>query len=293
MDEIGWLERLELFRWPLLAVLVAGIVLPAIGVHLHVRRASFHGIVLPQFAAAGVVAAYAILPWWIETIGLGGLTLDEALHDPHAASTFALLFGALATALGILLLVRPARGASSDVARAAGGFAGASALVLVLGRLSPIGRGPVGELLSGEVLGVGLHEFEVVAAVLTLAFLVLAWLGRELTLTSFDRETARVLGLRTGLLEAAFQVVVGLAVAAGTLTLGPVLVFGLLVLPALASRPWAGTMRGFTLLAIGAGTSAVLLGEATALSLDLPLGPTIVLVALVLVAPGLLAGRRR
>lgn len=292
MDDVTWLERLELFRWPLLAALVAGLVLPAVGVHLYVRRASFHGVVLPQFAAAGVVAAYALLPWWIETIGLGGLTLDDALHDPHAASTFALVLGALATTLGILLLVRPARGAGPEVARAAAGFAAASALVLVLGRLSPIGRGPVDELLGGEVLGVGLHEFEVLAAGLALAAAGLAWLGRDLVLVSFDRETAIVLGKRTRLLEAAFQAIVGVAVAAGTLTLGPVLVFGLLVLPPLAARPWCRSMAAFTALSVAVGAAAAIAGEFAALAWDLPLAPAVVLAAALAVLPAPLAARR-
>ncbi|MBL8862620.1 MAG: metal ABC transporter permease [Planctomycetes bacterium] len=292
MLDTSWLERLELFLWPLCAALLAGLVLPAVGVHLLVRRASFHGIVLPQFAAAGVVFAYALLPWWIETIGLGGLTLEGALHDPHAASTFGLAWGAVFTVCGILLLVRAARGSGSEVARAAAGFATASALVLVLGRLSPVGRGPIDALLGGEVLGVGLHEFEVLAAALALSALLLAWFGRDILLASFDRESARVLGLPTGAIEALFQGLVGLAVAAGTLTLGPVLVFGLLVLPPLAARPWVRSMRAFVALSVALGAASALLGEAAALHWDLPLGPSVVLTAAVALVPAPLAARR-
>jgi len=292
MDEIAWLDRLDLFRWPLLSALVAGLVLPAIGSFLLVRRTSFHGIVLPQFAAAGVVFAYAILGWWIETIGLGGLTVNDALHDPHAASTFGLVWGAVFTAGGILLLVISGRGGGSETARAAAGFAAASAAVLVLGRLSPLGRGPVDELLQGEVLGVGVHDFEVIAGALAAAGILLLWFGRDILLTSYDRETAIVLGKRATAIEALFQGIVGLAVAAGTLTLGPILVFGLLVVPPLAARPWARSMSGFVWLSVSFGVAATLLGEAASLEWDLPLGPSVVLAAAGLLAPAPFARRR-
>lgn len=291
MDEVSWLERLQLFRWPLLAALTAGIVLPAIGTFLYVRRASFHGIVLPQFAAAGVVFAYAILGWWVETIGLGGLTLEDTLHDPHAGSTFGLAWGAVFTTIGILLLVASSRRGGSEIARAAAGFAAASAAVIVIGRLSPIGRGPVDELLQGEVLGVGIHDFEVLGVSLGIAGALLAWFGRDLLLVSYDVETARVLGKRVTEFEVLFHGIVGLAIAAGTLTLGPVLVFGLLVLPPLAARPWVRSMGAFAGLSIAIGAFSALLGEAAALEWDLPLGPSIVLAAAACLAPTWFARR--
>lgn len=286
MDGISWVDRIDLFLWPLLSALAAGLVLPLVGSYLFVRRTSFHGIVLPQFAAAGVVFAYAILGWWIETIGLGGLTLEDALHDPHAASTFGLVWGALFTLIGILVLVVAGRRGGSESARAAAGFAAASAAVLLLGRLSPIGRGPVEELLQGEVLGVGVHDFEVLVGALLVVTAVLLWLGRDILLTSFDRETATVLGLRTTLVETAFHAVVGLAVAAGTLTLGPILVFGLLVVPPLAARPWSRSMPAMLALSSGMGVAAALTGEFAALEWDLPVGPSIVAAAVLFLVPG-------
>jgi len=291
VDEVSWLERLHLFRWPLLAALVAGIVLPAIGTFLYVRRASFHGIVLPQFAAAGVVFAYAILGWWIESIGLAGLTLEATLHDPHAGSTFGLVWGALFTSIGILLLVVSNRRGGSEIARAAAAFAAASAAVLVIGRLSPIGRGPVDELLQGEVLGVGIHDFELLAVSFGIAGVLLAWFGRDLLLVSYDVETARVLGKRVTAFEVLFHGIVGVAIAAGTLTLGPVLVFGLLVLPPLAARAWVRSMGAFVGISIAIGAGSALLGSAASLEWDLPLGPSVVLAAATCIAPTWFARR--
>ncbi len=291
MDDITWVDRIDLFLWPLLSAICAGIVLPMVGSYLFVRRTSFHGIVLPQFAAAGVVFAYAILGWWIETIGLGGLTLDAALHDPHAASTFGLIWGAIFTLGGILMLVTTGQRGGSETARAAAGFAAASAAVLILGRMSPIGRGPVDELLQGEVLGVGVHEFELLATALIVVAAALIWFGRDLLLTSFDRETAVVLGKRATSFEVLFHTLVGLAVAAGTLTLGPILVFGLLVLPPFAARRWARSMPRFVAISAGIGLVSAIAGEAAALEWDLPVGPSVVMASVLLCLPGLIARR--
>ena len=56
------LEAWEFFRWSILAILVAGTVLPLIGSWLFVRRTSFHGLALPQFAPAARPSAFCCSP---------------------------------------------------------------------------------------------------------------------------------------------------------------------------------------------------------------------------------------
>ena len=62
--DITWAERLDLFRYAILAALLAGAVCPLVGAFLYVRRTSFYGVTLPQFAAAGIVLGFVALPWW-------------------------------------------------------------------------------------------------------------------------------------------------------------------------------------------------------------------------------------
>ena len=64
--QVSWSDRIDLFLWAILAALVAGAVCPLIGCLLFVRRTSFYGITLPQFATAGVVFGFVVLPWWVE-----------------------------------------------------------------------------------------------------------------------------------------------------------------------------------------------------------------------------------
>lgn len=289
MEGISWAERIALFRYALLAAGAAGVVCPLVGALLWLRRTSFYGITLPQFSAAGVVLGYVCLPLWIETIGLGGLTVDEALGDPHAIMNYLLLWAALACTLGLGLLVWLGRsGRGSEAGRVAAAFAIANAATYLFGRLSPVGSSHVSELLQGEILGVGLHEFETLAGVLALVLVVFLLLRRKLLLTSFDRDFARVLGLSATRLELVMHGLCTVTVAVGTMILGPTVLFGLIVLPALAARPFARSMERFFLLSALAGIAAVVLGVVFSFELDLPLGASIVGGAALLLLPGLL-----
>lgn len=287
MDDFGWLDRLDLFKWALLAALSAGLVLPLIGTQLLLRRTSFQAIALPQFASVGMIAGYAVLPWWIKTFGLGGLTVDEALEDPHAGTNWHLAWAALAVFMGLYGLVRAGRRGqpSLEPVRVAAAFAVASALSYVLGRLSPVGRGHVDELLLGELLGVGVHEFETIAVGLFVVAAVFAWTRHDLLACAFDPEGAQVLGKPVRRWEVCHQALVGVAVSIATLVVGPVLVFGLLVLPPMAARPWAHSMDRFYGLSAALGLLAVLLGTVASFELDLPLAPAMVAAAALFVVP--------
>jgi ABC-type Mn2+/Zn2+ transport system permease subunit len=287
-----WPERLSLFRYALAASLLAGLVCPLLGALLHLRRTSFWGITLPQFAAAGVVFGFVLLPWWIAHVGLGGLTLDAALSDTHAALNYHLLWAALFVFGGLFSLLWAGRGGGSEIGRVAAAFALANAATYVFGRMSPVGRAFVDELLLGEVLGVGFHELETVAVVFGLVLAAFLWLRRDLVLAAFDREFARVSGHRVVGLDVLLNVLTGSTVAVGTIALGPTLLFGLLVVPPLAARAWARSMRSYLALSAAFGLASTALGIAAAFELDLPLGAAIVSAAGILLLPGLLLRRR-
>ena len=293
LADVSWADRISLFRWALAAAFAAGIACPIAGVFLAVRRTSFQGIALPQFATAGVVFGFVLLPWWVDHIGIGGLSATDALSGSHAAMNYHLAWAAAFTFVGLAALVWTGRRAhGSEIGRVAAAFAIANAATYLFGRLSPIGKGHADELLTGEVLGVGLHEFETLAAVLGAALLAFVWFQRDLVLVSYDRETARVLGKRVGAFELLLNVSIGLVVAVGTMTLGPTMLFGLLVLPPLAARAWSKSMTQFFVLASAAGVAAVAIGVVLSFELDLPLGPSIVAAAAATLLPGWIFGRR-
>ncbi len=280
-DELSLLELVATFDVQIGACLIAGLVCPLIGCLLLVRRTSFYGIVLPQFGAAGVALGYALLPWWIEAVGLGvgGLSLLEALESPHRIAGYLLSWAALASFGALAALSAPGGGQGREVGRLAAGFAIGSALTLILALYSPTGSTYVESLLHGEVLGVSPHDLAVLGVALGAVFAVFLLLQRDLLLVSFDPETARVMGKRVRAFELCFAALVGTTVSAAILTIGPVVLFGLLVVPPFAARSLAQSMRSFYLWASTLGIGAALLGTLASFELDWPLGPAVVAAA--------------
>lgn len=289
--DITWGERIDLFRYALAAAAIAGLVCPLIGVFLFLRRTSFYGIALPQFAAAGVVFGFVLMPWWASHVGLGDVTLEMALSDTHAVMNYHLAWAATFTFGGLFALVWLGRRGGSEIGRVAAAFAIANAATYVFGRLSPVGKSFVDELLAGEILGVGVHELETIGVLLGIVVAVIAVFYRDLVLVSFDREFAVVLGKRVVAFESLLNALVGVTVAAGTMTLGPTILFGLIVLPPLAARPFASSMNRFLLASSLAGLLAVVGGVYVSFAWDFPLGASVVAVAALELVPALFVRR--
>lgn len=288
-----WAERLDLFRYALLSAFAAGVVCPLLGTFLFVRRTSFYGIALPQFATAGMVFGFVVLPWWVEHIGLFGLNADAALSDSHAAMNYHLAWAGVFTFGGLAALLAAGRAGGSEIGRVAAAFAIANAATFLFGRVSPVGKSFVEELLQGEILTVNVHEFETISVILAAVLVAILLFHRDLVLVSYDRETAIVLGKRVLGFEGLLIVMTGVTVSAGTMTLGPTLLFGLIVLPPLAARPLACSMASFFCLAASFGVLAVVGGIVASFELDLPLGPAIVGVAGLELMPTLVMRRLR
>ncbi|MEW6073671.1 MAG: metal ABC transporter permease [Planctomycetota bacterium] len=289
--EIGWGTIWELFRYAILAAVAAGAVCPLVGCFLLVRRAAFHGVALPQFAAAGVALGFAVLPAWIDRVGLAGLDYVEALESPHALKNYLLAFAAAATFGALLLLALLGARKTTETARLAAGFALASALTILFGLASPVGGEFIDSLLHGEILAIGRHELEVLLGAYLMVGTLLLVRRHDLLLVSYDPETARVLGKRVRAGEALLLLITGLTVSVGTLIVGPVVLFGLLVLPPLAARGFASSMRSFFLWSAGSGIVAAVGGVWTSFRFDWPLGPAVVVAAGSLLVPGFLAAK--
>jgi zinc transport system permease protein len=276
LQDVSWGDRIDLFRWAILASLVAGAVCPLVGCMLFVRRTSFYGITLPQFATAGVVFGFVVLPWWVEVFGLGGLSAAEALSDAHAALNYHLTWAAAFTFGGLALLVWLGRRGGSEIGRVAAAFALANAAIYLFGRMAPAGKSFVDELLSGEVLGVGVHQFEVLGLFYGAVLLALFLWHRDILVVSFDPDSARVLGKHVTAFELLVTVITGLTVSVGTMIFGPTLLFGLLVVPPLAARGLARSMGSYYAWSASLGMASVVCGVVASFELDLPLSAAVV-----------------
>jgi zinc/manganese transport system permease protein len=100
-------------------------------------------------------------------------------------------------------------------------------------------------LLFGTFLGITRAQVLVLLAVAVACLAALTVLARPLLFASVDREVARAGGVPVRLVEGAFLLILGLAIAAVSQLTGALLVFALLVAPAasaqlITTRPLAG-----------------------------------------------------
>ena len=272
---LTWAEIFELFGAALAAALVAAAVCPPVGCFLLVRRTGFYGIALPQFAAAGVACGFAVLHW-TELLGVDG---EAVLSGGSQALRYHLIWALIFTFGALLLLASQRSNSAAETAGVAAAFAVASALTTLFAHASPTGDVFVHELLRGEILAVGRTELGLMVLVYGLAAVVLALLQPDLLVVSFDPEMASVLGKRVLGHTLVLQGLTGAVIATGVMVVGPVVLFGLLVLPPLAARALARSWKSFVWIAAGLGLVSAVAGIWMSFRFDWPLGPSVVVAA--------------
>lgn len=238
------------------AGVLVGLICPAIGVFLVLRRLSLLGDGLGHVSLAGVTAG------WLA--GVPPLV---------SAACFA-----AAGALGIERL-RGARREYGDLALAIV-FYGGIALGVVLAGLGRRMNVNFFAYLFGSILTVTEQDLLVIAIAGALVLAILALLSKELMAITFDEELARVSGLPVKLLNYLVVILAAITVVAALPVVGALLVAGLLVIPVAASLQIARSFRATVFWAVVFGVGSVLLGLIAAYAFDLAPGGSIVLTAI-------------
>ncbi len=263
-----------LLRHALYASVVIGFVCPLVGVYLVLRRLVFLGVALPQISAAGIAFAYLL-----HTLGFHLFPHEEEEH--LMALTGSVLF-AIAALVALATLERRGRGVVEG--RVGVAYAAAAAGSILFVAANPYGESTLLSLLRGEVLGVSLSQFWATLGVYGGIALSMLLLQKEFTFVSFDRDMAITLGKNVQAWDLCLYLIIGLAIAFGVMTVGPLLIFGFLVVPPLAARQITRGMWPFSIVASLIGGATALIGFYLSLRWDLPLGPTDVAVACVILA---------
>ncbi|MEW6747890.1 MAG: metal ABC transporter permease [Planctomycetota bacterium] len=270
---------LQLFPRSFFGALVVGAVSPLLGVFFILRRMVFLGIAVPQFAAAGIALGFLVMHQWNCTLApyLGGEV------DVEGSFCYHLFFATLFTFLSLLVLVwLGRRGSGSPEGRIAGGYVVAAAATILFLSESSLGTSHVDVLLKGDVIVISEVGLTAILGFFGLALLVLLLLRRDFLLVAYDRELAVSQGKRVVAWDISLYLLVGSAISVGVLTVGPLVVFGLMVLPPLAARLIAFNMVSFYAFSSLLGVFTSFLGFILALELDWPLGPTAVVTAFLL-----------
>jgi ABC-type Mn2+/Zn2+ transport system permease subunit len=252
-----------LFRNALLGGLGVALLCSALGIYLVLRRLVLIGVALPQASAAGIAAVF-----W----------LSGHAHTPGSAThllALAASLGATALALAFLVAARRRGDASAPAEWSVGAlYAVTSTATILFVAINPSGDLEMSNLLRGELLAITPRDLVAIGIAAAIIAACLILFRRELLLASFDPEFARTIGRNPLRADALLYGLLGGGIALGVMNVGPLVVFGYLVLPALAAlRIAPGIASAFALAAAFAAVS-FLGGFAMAYHADLPAGPT-------------------
>ena len=244
--------------------LLIGLTCPLVGVFLVLRRLVFMGVALPQVSSCGIAAAFALHAWHIiphvEESGEGLLAFA-------GSTTFTL-------ALILIFAVMERRGRGSVEGRVGAAYVLAGAWSILLLVKNPFGEHGLLDRLKGEIIAVPNTDLALTAGTFGVVVVALFLFQKEFMLVSFDRDMA--VSLKKNVLgwDALLFVLIGLTISVSVLSVGPLVTFGFLLLPALIAHLLANTMRQFTVLAAMVGVASALAGFWIAYRWDLPVGPT-------------------
>jgi ABC-type Mn2+/Zn2+ transport system permease subunit len=243
-----------------------GFACPLVGVFLILRRLVFLGVALPQISSTGIAIAFSV-PMW-----LGLLPPEHAAHSEHL---FAFAGSAIFSLGAILVMaVLERRGRGSPEGRLGAAYVVAAALSIII--LAKNRYGEVGwlGLMQGEVITIDNFDLGITALTLALVLAVLGLFHNQILFVSFDRAMAATLGKNIVFWDIVLYLLIGLTVSMAVLSVGPLITFGFLLIPALASHLFARTMRQFAIVAALLGGVSSFFGFWIAYVYELPVGPT-------------------
>lgn len=249
---------------------VVGFVCPLVGVYFVLRRLVFWGVALPQVSASGIAFAFML-----QGLGMNFLAGGEA-QEKHLAIVGALIF-TVGTILVLAALERRGAGLSEGRIGALYALAWASSILFVA--FNAAGETEMLGLLKGEIVSISESDFHAMLNIFATVAACMFLFQREFTLVSYDRDMAVTLGRNVLVWDILLYLIIGVAISLGVMTVGPLVIFGFLVIPPLAALPWARGMASFSILASALGGLSAFAGFYISYTHDLPLGPVVICIA--------------
>jgi ABC-type Mn2+/Zn2+ transport system permease subunit len=270
LDAVGWWPPWELFGDAIATGCLLAIVLPWLGVLLFLRRQVFVAAAIGQAANVGIAAAMM----------LGVVVAGEHAHTAlHLGGGWLTTIAALAAAIfAAFLAVRSGPGGHGAEARSAFVFLVGSASSLLLLSHAPHGLQALQRLFLSSLLAVSTVDVWFAATAVLLVGSWLVWQPRTLLHWASDPECAAVHGVAVRRFDVVAAIALGGVLGHAILAAGLLFTFGATVLPVMAARQLADSLRSVVMLAPMVGAAGVLGAFALAHRCDLP--PAQVAVAL-------------
>lgn len=201
----------------------------------------------------------------------------DGLEPDRLAITIGALIAGLATAAGTGAILRRSK-LNADTSAAVAFVFMLSLGVVLISRVEGYAV-DLNSFLFGDVLAASPGDLTISAVLCVLVLIVVAVLYRPLLLLSFDPKRAAALGFRVAWIEAALLTLITIAVVAGFLVVGALLVLGMLLAPPAAGAMVAKRLPGMMAIASGIAVLSAPIGLLLSWHLDLAAGASIVLVA--------------
>lgn len=250
--------ELQFMRNAAFTALMVGLLSPAVGVWIVLRRLSYMGDAMSHATLAGVAAAYLL-----------GLSITIG------ALVAGLVMGALIAVLGTHR--RLSHDAVIGIVET-GLFATG---VILISRSDSIGI-DLSHFLFGQVTTVTRSELAVNALIVVAALVALAVSFGDLRMTTFDPLHARQVGLRVGAFDVVVLVLLSVTIVVSLRTVGLLMSVAMLIVPAATARMVTNRATTMTAVAMSAGVVSALGGLTLSYHLDSAPGATIALFAVAL-----------
>lgn len=260
--------------WPLLACFVLVGIHAYLGIHIIARKVIFVDLALAQIAGLGAVYAVFL-----------GLSLE---NDSWAIKAISVGF----TLLGALLFAFTQKNDERVPHEAIIGiiYAGALSVTVLFTANLPHGADEVQQMLAGNILWVTPEEVKLTALLYAGIGLVHIVFRGPFFAVSRSIAQGQTLTFRQRLWDFLFYATFGVVVTSSVSIGGVLLVFGYLVIPAVLAVMLAQATKARLVIAWGSGILISTIGVVASYHLDLPSGPTIVvLLALLLILVSIVA----
>lgn len=237
------------------------------------------GMVCPALGTFLVLRRLALIADTLAHVALAGAAVGVALNQ---APTVVALAASAGAALAIEWLRSTGR-LHGDAALALFLYAALALAVVVMGLAQSFNAGFL-SLLFGNVLTVSEADVWLTAAMAAVALGAVAVLYEDLAQVTFDPDLAHVSGVPVARANLVLALLTGVVVALGMRLVGVLLVGALLVMPVTASLQVSRSFRTTLLGATSIGLASAVAGLMAAFSWDLAAGGAVVLAALLALA---------
>jgi ABC-type Mn2+/Zn2+ transport system permease subunit len=246
----------------LVGAVLLGLFLPITGRHLILGRSILLGLAVPQISMAGIALLF-----------LGGaLGWSWCVRFEEEATRAAV--GALLLSVPTLLVFAAIQRAGRHLSEAwlAVAYLAAVAASNLMLSSNAVGETYIGDLFHGRLILISDSALKLLAGTLLLVAALAGALRLRFLLVLTDPDFAAVAGVRVTAWVMLLALLNGCVIGAAVASVGPLVTFGFLILPALAASAFARSLRTHLIVSIAAGVITAVAGYKLAYAYDLPLG---------------------